>query len=520
MKPNHVADPNSGENDSPENMNKSTYWLVAATLATGTLTSPLRAESDSAVDSVSLLRQQIEALDQKIRILERKDELNEEEKEKKRVESPKVTIGDKGFQFESADKNFSLRLRGLLQVDNRSFIDNGHNATGNDSFVLRRVRPIIQGKVYNNYEYTFLPEFGGGSNGTSSAFSILDANLNVNYWKEFQVKAGKFKAPVGLEQLQSDPNRTFVETSLATNLVPNRDIGVQVHGELFDGIIAYQGGVFDGSPDGTNAQNIDFDNNREVAARVILTPFKSTSINELKGFSFGVAATEGNKNGTTTNRGVTSGYLTEGQQTFFAYRNASTTTLKVAGGVGSTVTSTTNNNITVGDGEQWRIAPQGTYYYGPFSLQGEYVVSNQALRKVASGSFAAGNDRRGRVQNEAWSLAATYVLTGEDASYTGVTPRNNFSLSNGNWGAFEVAARYGELDINGSAFSGGTASFADATTQATGASSVGLGLNWYLNKNVRVTTDYFTTNFKGGSQATGLTAQDEHVIISRLQLFY
>jgi phosphate-selective porin OprO/OprP len=404
-------------------------------------------------------------------------------------------------------------------VDTRNFIDDGGNASGNDTFVLRRVRPIFTGKVYDNYEFVFLPEFGNGANGTSSSFSILDANLNVNYWKEFQIRVGKFKAPVGLELLQVDPNREFVETALPTNLVPNRDIGIQAHGEIAGGLIAYQGGVFNGAPDGTSGQNVDFDDNREVDGRLIVSPFKLTHVNELKGLSLGVGGSFGNKNGTSTNRGVTAGYLTDGQQTFFSYRNTSTTTQKADLKTGS-VTSTTNNNITVADGDQWRFAPQGTWYYGPIGLQGEYVVSNQKLRKIASGSFS-GNNRTGTVQNEGWSLAGSYVVTGEDASYTGVIPKNNFSLSKGTWGAWELVARYGDLDIDGRAFNGGATSFADPATQAAGASSYGAGVNWYLNKNVRVLADYFNTDFHGGPQTTGsLTAQDENVVILRLQLYY
>ncbi len=42
------------------------------------------------------------------------------------------------------------------------------------------------------------------------------------------LRAGKFKVPIGLELLQTDPYRELLESSFATALVPNRDVGVQL----------------------------------------------------------------------------------------------------------------------------------------------------------------------------------------------------------------------------------------------------------------------------------------------------
>ena len=50
--------------------------------------------------------------------------------------------------------------------------------------------------------------------------------------------------------------------------------------------------------------------------------------------------------------------------------------------------------------------------------------------------------------NTAWQLAASWVLTGENASFRGVVPRKSLSLGEGTFGAFELAARYNQLDID------------------------------------------------------------------------
>ena len=56
------------------------------------------------------------------------------------------------------------------------------------------------------------------------------------------------------------------------------------------------------------------------------------------------------------------------------------------------------------------------------------------------------------LDNESWQAAVSYVLTGENASYRSVSPAQSFDLTKGTWGAFEVAARYSELNVDKDAF--------------------------------------------------------------------
>jgi phosphate-selective porin OprO and OprP len=125
------------------------------------------------------------------------------------------------------------------------------------------------------------------------------------------------------------------------------------------------------------------------------------------------------------------------------------------------------------------------------------------------------------LRNRAWQVAAGYVLTGEDSSYSGVVPRTDFDLSAGTWGAFEIAARYADLSIDDAAFP----ALASPTTAADQAKSLGLGLNWYLSKAVRFTFDYYQTRFGFNSLAPAVSAapilrQDEKAFVSRFQLSF
>ena len=98
------------------------------------------------------------------------------------------------------------------------------------------------------------------------------------------------------------------------------------------------------------------------------------------------------------------------------------------------------------NGTHWRISPQAYYYYGPFGLLGEYVISDQQVATPPAKNVD--------LQNTAWEVSGSWLLTGEDASYSGITPRHNFDPRNNQWGAWQVVARYAELNIDRRRFNG------------------------------------------------------------------
>ncbi len=88
-----------------------------------------------------------------------------------------------------------------------------------------------------------------------------------------------------------------------------------------------------------------------------------------------------------------------------------------------------------------------------------------------------------------------------------------FSPKNGTWGAWELVARYHELDIDNDAFVGGADSFANPATAASKASAWGVGVNWYLSQNYKWSLNYDVTSFDGGA-ATG-DRKDEKALFTR-----
>ena len=118
-----------------------------------------------------------------------------------------------------------FQLGGLVQLDGRFAPDDPLHQV-EDEFVMRRVRTILQGRLAKYFEFRVMPDFGNGTT------VLYDAYIDVRFSQTFRVRLGKDKTPVGLEQLYSDYALLFPERSLASNLVPNRDVGVQAQGEV------------------------------------------------------------------------------------------------------------------------------------------------------------------------------------------------------------------------------------------------------------------------------------------------
>ncbi|HJQ57081.1 MAG TPA: porin, partial [Vineibacter sp.] len=338
--------------------------------------------------------------------------------------------------------------------------------------------------------------------------------LDLKFDPAYTLRAGKFTAPVGLERLQSSSALTFVERGLPSEIAPNRELGVQLQGDLFNSTVSYALGYFNGSTDGRDEAATDVDNRKEVGARLWTEPFKNDP-GLLQGLGFGVGGTvgpklQGNANSTNANNFLPR-YRSPGQAQVFAYRStASTATASAAGTTG-----------VYADGDVVRISPQASYYRNSFGLLGEYITSKQdlAITNTPAGpgtpvSFAE------KLENKSWQAVATYVLTGEDASYRGVAkPDKPYTVGGPGWGALELTARYGELEIDKDAFP----TFANPTTSVSKIESWTLGLNWYLTSNVKTALNYTNTSFEGGGGGTNaapIDREDEKTVFARLQLSF
>jgi phosphate-selective porin OprO/OprP len=390
--------------------------------------------------------------------------------EKPKEPGTKVSAGKDGFVIQSDDGGYRLQVRGYVQFDGRFFAGDDRQLAV-DGFLLRRVRPIVSGTVGKHFDFNVTPDFGVG-------ITVLqEAYLNVKYSPKAQVRVGKFKSPVGLERLQSATAISFVERAYPTAIVPNRDVGAMLHGELAGGVFNYAAGVFDGAPDGGSV-DVDVNDGKDLDGRVFLSPFKRGK-SFLKDLGFGVAGTTGKQSGALP-----------------AYRS---------GGQVSLVTLVAGLTA---DGTRKRYSPQLSFYSGPFGLLAEYAQSESFVKKTTG--------QRTKLTAKAWQTTATLTLSGEPAAYTGVKAKEAFDPGKGKWGAFELAARVNGLELGRGAADAG---LVDPAKTIRKAFAWGVGINWYLNSNMKQVFDYERTTFTGGA-AAGADRPAENAIFIRSQVSF
>lgn len=430
-----------------------------------------RAEAQAATSDRAVLEDRVNELEQELALVKRKLEVDVETQASKPPQ-PVIGAGTDGFSIRSPDAKYQLRIRGYTHFDGRFFEESPTNtAPGADTFFFRRIRPIFEGTLAGVVDFRIMPDFAG------STLVVQDAYANLRYIPEAQLQFGKYKGPVGLERLQSATAMWFVERALPTQLVPNRDLGVMLQGVVGEGVFNYQVAWMNGVTDAGSA-DADTGDDKDLVARVFFSPFQDAGIESLQGLGFGFASTYGREEG---NPGS---YRASGQQTFFAYR--------------ADVRQR---------GVRTRYSPQAYWYWGPVGLLAEYVQSSTGLSRPGVSDI--------RADNSAWQVAVGWALTGENESYRGLWPSSSFEPWSSSFGAFELIARFSQLKVDHSVFD---SNFADPVVNAESAQLWSVGMNWYLNRFVKLALNYDNTSFRnyGGNQ----DRHTEGVVLGRAQLSY
>jgi phosphate-selective porin OprO/OprP len=381
-----------------------------------------------------------------------------------------VSAGPEGFSLQNESGDFRLQIRGYAQFDGR-FFSGDEGLLAIDTFVLRRVRPILQGSLGKYFDFSIMPDFGGGTT------VLQDAYIDFKPSPKLKVRVGKYKSPVGLERLQSATAIHFVERAFPTAIVPNRDVGVMLHGDLAGGVVAYAGAILDGAPDGGSVDS-DLNDGKDLAGRVFLSPFKRGK-SVLKDLGFGIAGTTGKQSGPLP------AYRTSGQ-----------------------VSAITILTGVTADGKRTRYSPQLSFYSGRVGLLAEYAQSDSAVKKA--------DGTRVSFKASAWETTATIALTGDRASFAGVRPKKPFDPAKGQWGAVEVTARVHGLQVDRAALDAGIVDPAKSVREIF---AWAVGLSWSLTRNVKQVADFEHASFKGGS-ASGNGRESENTFFIRTQVAF
>jgi phosphate-selective porin OprO/OprP len=358
-----------------------------------------------------------------------------------------VTAGwQNGFVLQSSDGDYRLQLGALVQTDGRFSVDNPLPIT--NTFTLRKARISLAGRLAKYFDFRLMPDFGNG------ATTLQEAYLDLRFSSKLRIRTGKDKTPVGYELLTGDAGLLFPERSLASSLVPNRDVGVQAQGDLAGGRIAYAGGLFNGVADGTSSTtDLDVNNDKDLAGRIVVQPFRGAEATRpFSGLGFHLGASRG------TQSGAVPSFKTSIGQTYFSYASAAAS------------------------GERTRFTPAVFYYYKSLGAFGEYVRSTQSMAK---------NTVSHDIANHAWDVSGSFLITGERASPAVPTPTRRFDPGGGSWGAVQVVARYAELTIDNAAFTAGLA--AEGASRRAQAFTV--GVNWYPTAFVKYYATFERTVF-------------------------
>ena len=417
-----------------------------------------------------------------------------------RMDLPMLDVSENGLIFRSEDNHHLIRLGGLLQLDDREFVDPG--TTDMSKFLIRRARPYASGYFYDDWEYRFAPEFAlSAPNATSYQTTIADAFINYDPIEEIQVQVGKFTVPVGLETLTPAAYLPFSERSLTSNLIPNRDLGVMTHGSLFSEKLSWAAMVGAGARNDTVQSGLDYGSGPVGYFRLYSQPFRGEMDvpEELRGLHLGVGGSIGwqTQNDSISSANLFQNYSTDGGNTFLSFPN----------GLGV-------------QGEVWRISPQVYYNYGPFECWAEFTAEQQGVN--TAGVYGSTGGGFTNYQTTAWDVVLDWVITGERASLGGVVPEKPLNFDTGDIGAWELALRYDGLAAGGNMFrpinEGGLG--ISQTQNATGVNGASLGINWYPNRIIRIGLTVEYQAYTGGGAQGTVVENNELGFITRLQLLY
>jgi hypothetical protein len=435
---------------------------------------------------------------------------------------PELAGYQDGFFIRDAHDNVRLYPTGLIHADVYSSFGPGTAADTTKSalpadvaaglaphLLIRRARLGLAGELFGRWSFAFNVEFGGqplgNAAGTSEtaaakpgqapgvnsgryaavqsiATSVvpLDAYLNFSVSRAFNIMVGQVQMPFSLENQTADAYGTWMERLMPIRAfaVPGpRDIGGTVWGELGDGVLDYQLGVFGG--DGQNRPSVDA--RVDFMGRVYAHPFASGATSDFaKYFQIGVSARHGDRDASAVGYDYTPITTTQG---FVLWKPTYTDSL----------------------GRQVHIIPSGAQNavggelrlrVGRVAFQGEaYFVGNDT-REAVDGYQLTNTERLGRMAGVGWYGQLTAWPAGDPfiAPSRGVYKPKHLDLSAGPTrmlhGLQLMAVAAG---INGS-YQGASrlGSVADAKTPS-GAIDIyqlGVGASYWHTRHARVSINY------------------------------
>jgi phosphate-selective porin OprO/OprP len=470
--------------------------LLLATSALALAGSAQAATADPRDEEIALLKAQVKAL------AERVESLEAHEKAAPPATAPILQVPASGGatmlggkpSIQSPDGRFAANLHGVMQFDAADYsqssagplsVDHRRGATASDTAHardlssgtdFRRARIGVDGRMFGDFEYNVLFDFGGA--GEEDAGHIQELWLQYSGLKPFHARIGAFPPSYGLEDQASTNGAPFLERPAIADIARSLAGGDYREGaEIWAaGPRWYVNGAVTGRLVGVvNSQatgvSQPYDSQLGLLGRVAVLPLKGDDYLVHLGVhgSYAVRPADvGGPDATAT----TARYPITFQER--PELRVDGTRLISTGAIDARHAST--------------LGVEAAAQYGPFFLQSEYERLGVQRRNVPSSVSDP--------HFHGFYVEGSYVLTGEARRYNTSTfafdapPVDHpFSLADGTWGAWELAVRYSEADLNYREGAAGTAPAADAVRG--GDQRIWAGsLNWYANAVVRFMLQY------------------------------
>lgn len=359
-----------------------------------------------------------------------------------------------GKKWNSWDTSwFSGIFFGALALDRQNWLSQNSASEsspigGLDDFSGGEIRALRFGvvgllKFSKPWVYTIVAATNAFDKGfdtdTDDKVTFFDWRLDIPTFAETTLSIGKQKEPISLERVMGMVYLPMQERSAVSDaLLPSRNVGVVLSGTGFDQRMTWAGGAFNDWIESGDSFN---EGASQFIGRVTWLPLITEDESNLLHLGFGLRYSNNHE-----------GFRTATEPEF------NNSPVFVDTGFFSTESSLTYNLETY-----WR--------KGPFWLGGEYVLSDIDAPAVGNPNFSG------------FHVTASWILTGEMRGYnyksgTFKPIQVSKSVYQGGVGAWEISARWSEVDLTDQLVTGGEMQI------------FSLGLNWYLSQIFNVGLNY------------------------------
>jgi phosphate-selective porin OprO/OprP len=403
--------------------------------------------------------------------------------------APKATLSNGRPGWASADGNFTATMNGVLHFDAGKYFQSsnlppqiaGAARDLNSGTNARRARLGFGGKLFGDFDYNFVYEFGGSGAEDAGHLQELWAQY-TGFLKPFHVRVGYFEPLIGMEANTSTNSLVLMERASPADVARGVAAGDYRSAVQFFGNDDFKTSPFAGVKTGWLLSGAITGN----TAGTINTAgsFQTQPFGEQLAY-VGRAGLNFRTDDYVVHLGANAQYV--------AHPNDNT---------GSSGAIAGRYTVQLRDRPELRLDTTRLVDTGSLNAKHAEVYGLEAGAQVKNfyaqaEYFTYKLDGNGATAATAspdfngWYVQGSWILTGEkrvynagNGAFNGPAVARPFNWANKTWGAWEIAARYSDLDLNWKAGNPGVAAPLGGVRGGE-QKIVGASLNWYVNPVMR-----------------------------------